>query len=248
MKVMSINLKNGGITPPSSNKYWKKRLNAVLNLLEEEQPDIIGTQEMVIKVKDELNNLFSYYNLPYKIYGKSRSRNGSIADEYNAIIVKENIKVLDTDTYALSNTPLIPKSKFPLDVFPRITTSIETINFDYYNTHLDNLFKINRELQLTCMTNLFAQYHDQNKPLIITGDFNMGYNYLLDQFCKENNLEDITKNIGKTFRENKQLPQLDHILVSKDIEVEEIYKYTNSYNGIYPSDHYPIGAKIKIKK
>lgn len=248
MKVMSINLKNGGITPPVSKKYWKKRLNAFIELIKEENPDMIGTQEMVVKVREELNNLFSCYNMPYKILGKTRARNGSIADEYNAIIVRDTIKVLDTNTFALSKTPLVPKSKFPLDVFPRITTNIETEEFDFYNTHFDNLFETNRVLQAACMTNLLKNYHDPNKSLIITGDFNMGYNTILDNFCKENDLVDITKDMGKTFRENKILPQLDHILVSKNIEVEDIYKYTNSYNGIYPSDHYPIGAKVMIKK
>ncbi|MGN0973673.1 MAG: endonuclease/exonuclease/phosphatase family protein [Bacilli bacterium] len=244
MKILSINLRNDGISLFKKSN-WKERLISTVELIKEEQPDIIGTQEMTHKAKKQLTYLLKLNNLTYNFYGHSRLRKNSIYDEYNCILVKTNIKVMNSKTYSLSNTPEIPKTKFKYDFFPRIVNYIETEDFYCYNTHLTNKPQKNKLLQLECITKLIKE-NTKNKPILITGDFNTGYRNLKD-FCKDNNLIDITKDIGKTYSTIKEIYHLDHILITKDLNYDQVTKYTNRYKGIYPSDHYPIGANIIIK-
>lgn len=237
MKIMTFNLKDDGLNIFSN---WKKRLEGFATLIETEKPDIIGTQEMTYKAKKLLKKILESKNLKYTFYGKSRSRNNLIFDEYNCILVSEKIPIISSHTYSLSDTPLIPKTKFINDKFPRIITYVETKDFYIYNTHLSNKVNENKLLQLKCITNLLKK----DKPIIITGDFNLGATKLKN-FCENNDLIDTTKNIGKTFTTKKQIYHLDHILVNKKIKYENPTKHNFKYKKIYISDHFPVSVDIK---
>lgn len=239
MKIMTFNLKDDGLKLFSN---WKKRLYGFAKLITYENPDIIGTQEMTYKAKKLLKKLLIQNNLHYTFYGESRKRNNMIFDEYNCILVKDNIKVLSSFTYALSNTPLKPRTKFINDKFPRIMTYIETENFYVYNTHLTNKVTENKFLQLECITNLIKK----NKPIIMTGDFNLG-DKRLKEFCIKNKLIDTTKKIGYTFSTKKPIYHLDHILVDKNIKFCDTVKHDFTYKNIYLSDHFPVTTIINLK-
>lgn len=234
MKIMTFNIRNDGIIPFSK---WKIRLEGFVNLIKQEKPDIIGTQEMTYKAKKYLETLIKD---EYIFYGKSRKRTNTTYDEYNCILVKKNIKVLNTYTYSLSETPLTPKTKFKGDPFPRIITFIETDDFYIYNTHLTAKISKNKLLQLNCITNLLKR----NKPIIIMGDFNLGIKKL-ESFTNKNNLINTTKDIGKTYSTKKELFHLDHILISKELKYKNTMKYNYKYKNKYISDHYPIMTEIR---
>lgn len=236
MKIMTFNLKDDGFKIISN---WKKRLYGFVELINKEKPDIIGTQEMTYKAKRLLEQLLNNNNLSYNFYGESRKRTNKIFDEYNCILVKKNIKVISTFTYSLSATPLIPKTKFKNDLFPRILTYIETDKFYLYNTHLTNKVDKNKLMQLDVITKLLKK----DKPIIITGDFNLGINRIKN-FCERNNLIDTTKNIKKTFKDKNRTFHLDHILVNKNTKYTKAIKHKNK--DIHLSDHYPISVEIKI--
>ena len=103
MKVMTFNLKDDSFNIFSN---WKKRLKEFIKLVNEQKPDIIGTQEMTYKAKKILEeNLSKQYNF----YGESRKRTNRILDEYNCILVNKKIKVKNHYTYSLSETPKKPK-------------------------------------------------------------------------------------------------------------------------------------------
>lgn len=237
MKIMTFNLKDDGLKILSN---WKKRLYGFVELIKIENPDIIGTQEMTYKAKKLLEKLLVQNNLHYLFYGESRKRNNKMFDEYNSILVKDNIEVLSSFTYALSDTPLIPKTKFINDKFPRIITYIETQNFYFYNTHLTNKITENKLLQLDCITKLIKK----DKPIIMTGDFNLGMKKLKD-FCSANGLIDATRSIGNTFSTKKEKYHLDHIFICKDLKFCKTIKHDFKYKNIYLSDHFPISTTIQ---
>lgn len=231
-------MRNDGILPFSN---WKKRTEGFTNLIKEEKPDIIGTQEMTNKSKKLLKKLLKKEKLNYKFYGESRKRNKSIYDEYNCILVNENIKVLKNYTYSLSETPTIPKTKFKKDPFPRIITLVETDNYYIYNTHLTHKILKNKMKQLDCISNLLKK----DKPLIITGDFNLG-NKKLKPFIKKNNLIDTTEKIGNTFSTKKPIFHLDHILTNAKYKNTKKHKY--KFKNSFISDHFPITTEIFLNK
>ena len=221
---------------------WKTRLEGFVELIKRESPDIIGTQEMTYKAKKRLEKILKINNLNYSFYGESRKRNNRLFDEYNVILVRDSIKVLNYYTYSLSNTPMEPLSRFKNDKFPRIMTFIELSNCYIYNTHLTNKVDNNKFLQLDCISELIKR----DKPIIITGDFNLGVNRI-SGFCRRNKLIDTTKGIGNTFKSKKYEYHLDHILIDKDTKYDNVIKHTNKYKNKALSDHYPVSANIYIK-
>ncbi len=240
MKIMTFNLKDDGIFIISN---WKTRLDGFVELLKKENPDIIGTQEMTYKAKKRLEKLFLLNGLSYSFYGESRKRNGKLFDEYNAILVSNDIKVIDSYTYSLSNNPMEALTKFPNDKFPRIMTYIETKDYYIYNTHLTNKVDKNKFLQLDCITKLLKR----DKPVIITGDFNLGVNRL-GGFCRKNKLVDITKSIGNTYISKKHEYHLDHILVDNYVKFNNVCKHVDKYKNKPLSDHYPVSGEVLVKK
>lgn len=237
---MTLNMRNDGIIPFSK---WKTRLKGFVKLIEKEKPDIIGTQEMTYKAKTLLKTLLTNNELFYTFYGESRKRNNTVYDEYNCILVKQEIKVNKTITYSLSNTPQIPTTKFKHDQFPRIITLIQTDNYNIYNTHLTPKLLNNKLLQLDCITNII----DKSKPVIIMGDFNLGM-AKLKPFMEKNNLTDATEKIGKTFSTKRELFHLDHILITDNLNFKNTIKHNFKYKNIYISDHFPISTEIERKK
>ena len=238
MKIMSFNIKNDTRIINDS----KTRLNYFIKLLIQEQPDIICLQELNYKIKNKLEKYLKKNKMNYNFYGESRYRNNKKIDEYNSILVKSNINILKTITYSLSNFPNKPITKFNGDIYPRIITYIELDNYNIYNTHLEHKNHNNKLLQLDCISNLI----NNNKPIILVGDFNLESKYL-DTFCKYNNLIDTTKNIDYTYNYNNVKKQLDHILINKHIKYCDIKKYNNEFNNVLISDHCPISIEIKEK-
>lgn len=51
--IMSLNLKNN-YARKNSRKHWKNRLPAICELIKQEKPDIIGTQECRKEMLEEL--------------------------------------------------------------------------------------------------------------------------------------------------------------------------------------------------
>lgn len=115
------------------------------------------------------------------------------------------------------------------------------------NIHLDNVFEHNRKLQLQVIEKIIGIEKKVNENIIIMGDFNMTINGNLRDFCKRNNLRDaVPTNLGSSFREINREP-IDHVLISKGLRYEDTTLITNKYNGVYPSDHFPVETKILIK-
>ena len=79
-----------------------------------------------------------------------------------------------------------------------------------------------------------------NDNVILAGDFNMSFNKVLQDFSEDLKLKDYTNKLGSTYRYLKNKKPIDHIFLSDEIIVKDIYKYEDNINGVYPSDHYPI--------
>ncbi len=233
MKLMSLNLWNN-ITLSTSKNNYKKRASVVAKIIKRENIDIIFTQEMSSNMRSILSKRLPSYNFIYN------SRKNGKNEEANCIIIKNNIEVSESKIYSLSNTPDKPNSKFLLDFFPRtlnyVSILINNNEYSLLNTHLDNVFKINRKLQLNVIKDIIKN----NDNVILAGDFNMSFNKVLQDFSEDLKLKDYTNKLGSTYRYLKNKKPIDHIFLSDEIIVKDIYKYEDNINGVYPSDHYPI--------
>lgn len=223
---MTLNIKN------SNFKKWNfsKRLIPICDFINSQDLDIICLQECNINMSLKLQNKLSNY-----LFCNVTSSNP-------ILIKKDKFNILKQKIFYLSKTPN-KKSKFLLSIQSR-TCSFALLKsknqkIAIYNTHLDFLFSRIRKKQLSIISQLIKN----EKYKIITGDFNMPYNYILKSFGHVNKLNYITSNIDKTIICGIY-PKVDHIFTSSNFTKSQSVKVSNIYNHTLLSDHYPIISQI----
>ncbi len=247
LKIMTFNLKNN-LTITKSKTYWLKRLGPIASVIYEEQPDIVGTQEMATSMRKYLEKL-----LPeYQFVAAARTNDRHIDDIANTILIKKEIEVLSSKIYSLGPNIYQPGSKNLLCTMPRscnwAKVMVNQQPIELFNVHLDHLFQRTRNFQITQLEKIFTLSNPSDKAKIITGDFNMTYQAKLNEMCKRHHLYDAAKGLGSTFRALPYQAAIDHILLTDDFELVDCYLKKESYNGVFPSDHYPVTAKVYLKK
>lgn len=247
MIVSTFNLKNSFFPSITPNK-WVKRMDASAAIILGRDLDVVGFQELTPRAKEYLEKILS----DYLFIGNSRGSMG-VSDEYNCILLKRELfTVLGSETYSLSNNMYNKGGKFLLDAFPRICTVAHVIkeNQKYLilNTHLDNVFERNRKLQLKVIEKVIRLEKRSNESIIVMGDFNMTINGPLAGFCESNQLVDaVMSNVGSSYRSLNKKP-IDHILISDSLKYEDTQLIKDKYDGVYPSDHFPIQTKVLARK
>ena len=236
MKIMTYNIKNDYKLILSSKD--RNKINDITELINEYNLDIIGLQEISQRTIKKYQNKLKDY-----IFIGNHRKSGYLSNEYNIILVKNNIEIKEYSTYSLSNNTSDLGNKLENHNYPRIATfcHINYDNNDYLviNTHLDNSKDTLRNEELQILNQLIKEELD-NEYLIVLGDFNMGDNKYLKAFRKSYDLEDVTEHLGATYSSlNKSL---DHILLSNDLYCDYKEKLITDY-----SDHYPLIASFSIK-
>ena len=101
VKVISFN-----ITVSNSNEenMWEKRRHAVVNMIHEERPDVMGMQEATVFQLKQLEQLLDGYELYYVARGGNNSPNECTAIAVNT----RTMEIVDKGTFWLSPTPDTP--------------------------------------------------------------------------------------------------------------------------------------------
>ena len=105
VKVMSYNIRYDN--PGDGVNQWDKRKGKVFDLIKKYNPDIIGVQEALHHQLTDIQQ-----NLPqYEFFGVGRD-DGKQKGEHSAIFIrKKRFKILEQNTFWLSETPEVPGSK-----------------------------------------------------------------------------------------------------------------------------------------
>ena len=145
-------------------------------------------------------------------------------------------------------------SKFEESVFKRIFTVAKLLDkknnkkFLAISTHFDYLKPEVREQQAEVLS---AYLKQQKDPILLAGDFNGG--------PEEKCYEVITKtllDVGAEFNhteftyhayEKHPYEKIDFIFRSKEVRAKEFKMIKDEFEGLPPSDHYPLLAKVEIK-
>lgn len=259
LKFMTFNLKYD--FKSQDNNKWSQRCARITKLIEEHSPDIIGTQEGLIHMLNDMDSILDEYSW----IGKDREGTGK--DEFNAIFFKkEKFDLLEWNQFWLSKTPGIKGSKDFNSSLPRICTILKVkdkttgAELDIYNTHLDHESEIAREEGIKIILNQVKKNYEIKKiPYVIMGDFNC---YLEDNLF--NIIRDLEKNtiefnvcydkiensIIGTFHDFKggyDAGIIDYIIYSKEFEIKNLCIDDREIDGGYPSDHYPVICELKLK-
>ncbi len=256
--VGSYNLRYAN--PGDSGNLWSQREPVVAALIRFHDFDILGTQEGLIGMIDDLSR-----DLPeYARYGIGRD-DGKDAGEHSAIYYKKDkFKLLDAGDFWLSETPDTPSLGWDATCCNRICSWVKLKDrknkrkFYVFNTHYDYQKDLARnessKLVLKKIKDIAGEV-----PVIFMGDLNgsnnsewvkriAGSSLLSDTYKEAKHPYDFNpswQNYGKRI---DQSDLIDHIFVSKQFEIRRWGVLSDTYHGKYPSDHFPILAEVTLKK
>lgn len=262
-KVISFNLRKDSLLDRGNR--WALRKQMVLDFIRNSEASIIGVQELMPSMKEDVLSTLK----DYSIFGMGRSK--KMFNEHSDIIVKDDhIEVDFSKTIWLSKQPEKFGSRAFLAIFPRICTICEVKFKDtgkkirVFNAHFDHISKWARSIGVEMILRYMDQFQ-KNEPLptVLMGDFNVRptnsliqrlrknmhqYNiHLVDayQYCHQGCLPVNTYHgfRGKT----NGTAQLDYIFVSDDLQILNSYVDRTQKNGRYLSDHYPLVATLGFK-
>jgi len=254
--VMTYNIRCGFCEDSSSVNNWSNRKYLIAYLIKSHKPDLIGLQEAEMFQVNELIEMLDEYDW----YGVSRE-DGKKKGESTAILYKKKrFKPLIKNTFWLSDTP-DRVSKGWDAALNRTVTVIKFKDkklkkeFYYANTHFDHIGEIARKESSRLIVNLLSKY-SKDFSVIFSGDLNYtstsdGYKILSEKLfdsklvAENESGGNITFNgFGKDIQPDNKI---DFIFVNDKVSVLSHIVDTTLFNGLYPSDHYPVIAEIKIK-
>ena len=167
MKIMSFNIQQ-----PYGTNWDARKANAAL-IINNETPDVIGTQEAVNYQRDYLINATGY-----AWYGAGRD--GGDAGEGSWVFYKSDKYTLDANNsgnFWMSTTPNVP-SRFG-GAYNRICTYVRLVEktsgqgFYLFNAHFPTPDLYNERLQsMKMLADRMATRAVQTDPVYLTGDFN----------------------------------------------------------------------------
>jgi len=254
LTVMTFNIRYG--TANDGDNHWLKRRELLFALLRDQQADVIGLQEALNGQIEEILQAVPGY--AYVGVGRSDGRR---AGEYAAILYRTaRLHVRRSDTFWFSDTPGVVKSTSWGNQIERICTwayfeDREGPAFYAYNVHLDHLSQPSRERSVALLLARIGA-RDPRAPVVVTGDFNAGEDNpaavamrgsFHDSFRV---LHPGATEVG-TFNGFKPGQtagdKIDFVFVEPGVEVLDAAIVRSSLDGRYPSDHFPVTARIRLR-
>ena len=255
--VLTVNLRREDDSDGPNN--WPNRKELVARLIRETSPHVFGTQEGRKPQIEGLHTLLEDFVLA------DRHRDWDPERFYPCIFYRPDaLDLLDSGDRWLSETPHVHASKSWGSAFPRLVTwahfrtTHNPVEFLFACAHLDHMEPRAREGQVRVLAGLLREEKPDSRPIVLVGDFNdvpgsEPYR-LLAAFLKDAWLETHPSDCdGDTWHGFQgtgqgQRGRLDWILVSHDVEVLESEILHTSYNNVYPSDHFPVRALLRIPR
>jgi endonuclease/exonuclease/phosphatase family metal-dependent hydrolase len=262
LTIMSFNIRYG--TAKDGENAWAARRAMLFDVLREQNADLVGLQEAL---DHQLTEIVAAVPI-YGIVGVGRD-DGRTAGEYAAILFrKDRFRVAAADTFWLSDTPSIVASKSWGNNITRICTWARFIDRDgrslwHFNVHLDHQSQPSRERSTELLRQRVEARAFPSEPAIITGDFNVGESNpamaaltiardgaaapFLDTFRV---LHPDEREVG-TFTGFKfgavTGDKIDYVLVQPGNEVQHAAIVRTSRDNRYPSDHFPVVARVTLR-
>ncbi|MBO4472663.1 MAG: endonuclease/exonuclease/phosphatase family protein [Clostridia bacterium] len=236
---------------------WYKRAQYYLKNIETVQPDILGAQEVQPGQYEFLTEHLIGYGSVVGYRDDKGARSESCPIFYN----EARFTLLDSGTFWLSDTPDVMSkydecSEYRIATFAKLRDKSTGVVIAVYNTHPDWSSVEARIKQLSVVAQK-AQASEADK-VVILGDLNSDRTLTggnaglapLDAFLKDSKTFPGMTDYGATFNGYDIDPDgpmgLDYIFLPAESTVLAIGKVDTVYDGVYPSDHFPIWAKVKF--
>ena len=262
LNVMTFNIRNGKANDGPNN--WDKRKPLVASVISDHAPDVLGLQEAYFFQLE-----FLLKELPaYRATGTGR--NGGKRGEHCSILYNQNrFELLEHNTFWLSDTPDKPSTHWGnrnlrICTWVRLKNKATGHALYVYNTHLDHLSQPSREKSVQLIIKTIAN-RPHKDPFIFMGDLNAAEDnpiisylkgHLNNQGISSTPLVDSFRmahpnetNVGTGSKWNGHStgPKIDYILVTPETTTHEARIIRTHQNNRYPSDHYPVSARLTLR-
>jgi endonuclease/exonuclease/phosphatase family metal-dependent hydrolase len=264
IKIMSFNIRYG--TADDGYHSWQFRKELVVERIQAFHPDLLGIQEC----RNDFQAAYLKARLKdYYFIGIERGGKNNLDLEMTPLLIQRSaFEVSESGCFWLSMTPDVPGSTDWGSELPRIVTwaklqSRQESDTQIYflNTHFDYASHLAQSESAKLLRNHMDAL-GPHMPVILCGDFNTEKDsipYLTLLATSPTNpggLHDTYRDVHPTrwknagtlhgFGQLKNLPTIDWILASEHFVTIEA-AIDKSRNGEqYPSDHFPLLAKVKL--
>jgi endonuclease/exonuclease/phosphatase family metal-dependent hydrolase len=262
LDVMSFNIRYG--TANDGDNRWTNRRAHLFDVLHDAGADIVGLQEALdFQIREIVDAVPRY-----AVVGVGRD-DGRTRGEYAAILVRsDRFRVADAGTFWFSETPAVVASRSWGNTIPRICTWARIVDrsgqaFWVFNVHLDHESQPSRERSTALLSSRIAARTPPGEPAIVTGDFNVGEDNaalapllapsstgaprFVDTFrVRHRDAKEVGTFTGFML-DRLSGPKIDYILVEPDTEVLDAAIVRASRGGRYPSDHFPVTARVRLR-
>jgi len=256
IQVMSFNIRYG--TADDGGNSWRFRREFLLELIRRESPHILGLQEALRFQLDEIRS-----SLPQFAEAGSGRDDGHFGGEYAALLFDTTRFTLETQgTFWFSDTPSLPGSISWGNKIARICTwarlydRIDARMVDVYNLHLDHESQQSRYRSVQSLIDTIRRRPSVG-PVLVVGDFNAGELNPALQLLRDYGFSDTYRAVHphdslvgtfNAFKGATQGDKIDYILTDTKAHVISAGILRDENGGKYPSDHFPVTARIQIRK
>jgi len=241
---------------------WSNRVHKVVRTLAAHDPLVVGTQETTPVMLENLDQELR----AYARVGRGRNE-GGLGEHCAIYYKKDELAVEDQGQFWLSEEPEREGSIGWDALCPRICTWAHfrfrhrpEKQFIHYNTHLDHVGKVARQQGIRLIWQAIRRRWDAAAlPFVLTGDFNSHPDSEVVQFLEDEALDAegrfkatnaysvLDHPPGRTahkFEGGASGEPIDYIFVSPQFRLLDVHIDRRTVDGGYPSDHYPVAARI----
>lgn len=250
ISVTSFNLRFGRAL--DGRNRWRRRRGIVFETVRTISPDILGVQEALdFQLAELLEELPRYSSIGK---GREAERGG----EHAAVLVdRERFVVERTGDFWLSATPDIPGSVGWDASLPRICTWVVLRDADHRfaiaNTHFDHR---GAEARLRSVDVVLEHVEALEMPAVVMGDLNAGEDSPVVARFLFAGYRDTYRELhpdapGGTwhgFGAVEARSKIDYILCGERWRVLDAAIVREAIGGRYPSDHYPVTARLELRE
>jgi endonuclease/exonuclease/phosphatase family metal-dependent hydrolase len=260
LNIMTFNIRLN--VASDSLNAWPYRKDKVASQILFHEANIVGVQEALYDQMMDLQTRLT----GYKYVGGGRD-DGKQKGEFSAIFYDTTrLQLLQSQTFWLSEQPTVPGSKGWDAAITRIVTWAKFKDrktkkqFYAFNTHFDHMGKVARResarLLLKKVKEIAGYY-----PVVVTGDFNSKPSDEPIQVITDTNNTDHlidSKSISATAHygptgtfngfQSKEVDgdPIDYIFLKNGGRVVKHATFSQSWNGHFSSDHFPVFARISF--
>lgn len=253
--VMTYNIRFDN--PNDGVNAWPQRKDFLVSQVRFHAPVIMGVQEALKHQLDYIDQAFPSYSY----IGVGRD-DGRVAGEFSAIFYdSEQLKLKDSGTFWLSPTPERPSKGWDAALNRICTYGLFKPRgakpFWVFNTHFDHIGQQARAESVQLILEQIKKRNPKGYPVVLMGDLNLTPDtepiQTLAKAMKDTYTTSSFPPLGPngTFTgfswEQKIDRRIDYIFVSQEVQPLQTAILTDSQEQRYPSDHFPVVAKLQLR-